>query len=78
MGVTKGGEGKESREGGGEKRRQRTFEFRELCLFDENMIIGKFDKGIFLKCVNDSSAADVCVCECVCVRVCGSATKLTR
>lgn len=56
------GRGKERGGGGGKKRRQRTFEFRELCLFDENMIIGKFDKGIFLKCVNDSSAADVCVC----------------
>lgn len=26
----------------------------ELCLFDENMIIGKFDKGIFLKCVDNT------------------------
>lgn len=59
-GETKGDKAEKAKRaegaGGGGKRRQRTFEFRELCLFDENMIIGKFDKGIFLKCVNDSSS----------------------
>jgi len=52
------------------------------------MIIGKFDKGIFLKCVNDSNVGrgvsgrgggyviyirDTCVRACVCVRKGGKA-----